>query len=215
MLVRHREWHRTEHVGWLRAAVLGANDGILSTASLGFGGRGGAWESQQCISGRGPLAWSLALCRWLRVSTCLCTRRQTPKRPTSRVSARNVFPRRSTRPDVAHCTCVSRRAVRQGQPMTGLSRREHFIEIPVSKPDWDTCGVAFRELVLDPLGQALLRPRRDSGGGVSTSRPMRRKFVALRTSAPRTDCKKVSRAATLSALRSRASTHVPQIRTFR
>jgi VIT1/CCC1 family predicted Fe2+/Mn2+ transporter len=37
MLVGHREWHRTEHVGWLRAAVLGANDGILSTASLVLG----------------------------------------------------------------------------------------------------------------------------------------------------------------------------------
>ena len=30
----HRERHRTEHIGWLRAAVLGANDGIVSTASL-------------------------------------------------------------------------------------------------------------------------------------------------------------------------------------
>ncbi len=30
----HRERHRTRHVGWLRAAVLGANDGIVSTASL-------------------------------------------------------------------------------------------------------------------------------------------------------------------------------------
>ena len=37
MLARHRERHRTEHVGWLRAAVLGANDGILSTASLVLG----------------------------------------------------------------------------------------------------------------------------------------------------------------------------------
>jgi vacuolar iron transporter family protein len=37
MPVRHREWHRTGHVGWLRAAVLGANDGILSTASLVLG----------------------------------------------------------------------------------------------------------------------------------------------------------------------------------
>jgi VIT1/CCC1 family predicted Fe2+/Mn2+ transporter len=31
---RHLEHHRTDRVGWLRAAVLGANDGILSTASL-------------------------------------------------------------------------------------------------------------------------------------------------------------------------------------
>src|SRR6266853_6489309 len=37
MPVRHRERHRTEHAGWLRAAVLGANDGILSTASLVLG----------------------------------------------------------------------------------------------------------------------------------------------------------------------------------
>lgn len=33
----HRERHRTQHVGWLRAAVLGANDGIVSTASLVVG----------------------------------------------------------------------------------------------------------------------------------------------------------------------------------
>jgi len=31
---RHKEQHRTNRVGWLRASVLGANDGILSTASL-------------------------------------------------------------------------------------------------------------------------------------------------------------------------------------
>lgn len=30
----HHERHRTQHIGWLRAAVLGANDGIVSTASL-------------------------------------------------------------------------------------------------------------------------------------------------------------------------------------
>ena len=37
MRVRHRERHRTGRVAWLRAAVLGANDGILSTASLVLG----------------------------------------------------------------------------------------------------------------------------------------------------------------------------------
>ncbi|WP_063572866.1 MULTISPECIES: VIT family protein [Luteibacter] len=31
---KHREHHRLDRIGWLRAAVLGANDGILSTASL-------------------------------------------------------------------------------------------------------------------------------------------------------------------------------------
>jgi len=33
-LHRHRERHLVERIGWLRAAVLGANDGIVSTASL-------------------------------------------------------------------------------------------------------------------------------------------------------------------------------------
>jgi len=32
--MRHSETHRTHRIGWLRAAVLGANDGIVSTASL-------------------------------------------------------------------------------------------------------------------------------------------------------------------------------------
>jgi VIT1/CCC1 family predicted Fe2+/Mn2+ transporter len=33
----HKEQHRTDRIGWLRAAVLGANDGIVSTASLVVG----------------------------------------------------------------------------------------------------------------------------------------------------------------------------------
>ena len=36
-LNRHLERHRTDRIGWLRAAVLGANDGIVSTASLVLG----------------------------------------------------------------------------------------------------------------------------------------------------------------------------------
>ena len=34
---RHRERHHTHRIGWLRASVLGANDGIVSTASLVLG----------------------------------------------------------------------------------------------------------------------------------------------------------------------------------
>lgn len=37
MSYRHTERHRTDRIGWLRAAVLGANDGIVSTASLILG----------------------------------------------------------------------------------------------------------------------------------------------------------------------------------
>jgi len=35
--VQHRESHKTESIGWLRAAVLGANDGLISTSSLILG----------------------------------------------------------------------------------------------------------------------------------------------------------------------------------
>jgi len=34
---RHAEGHLLRRIGWLRAAVLGANDGIVSTASLMLG----------------------------------------------------------------------------------------------------------------------------------------------------------------------------------
>ena len=37
MRKRHLEQHYSEKIGWLRAAVLGANDGIVSTASLVVG----------------------------------------------------------------------------------------------------------------------------------------------------------------------------------
>lgn len=44
----HDESHRVDRVGWLRAAVLGANDGIVSTASLVVGVAAAA-TSQQTI----------------------------------------------------------------------------------------------------------------------------------------------------------------------
>ena len=37
MSVKHFERHKSNRIGWLRAAVLGANDGIVSTASLMLG----------------------------------------------------------------------------------------------------------------------------------------------------------------------------------
>ncbi len=37
MRALHIEKHRTDRIGWLRAAVLGANDGVVSTASLVLG----------------------------------------------------------------------------------------------------------------------------------------------------------------------------------
>ena len=46
---RHRERHVGDRIGWLRAAVLGANDGVLSTASLIIGVASAAASPQQIL----------------------------------------------------------------------------------------------------------------------------------------------------------------------
>jgi VIT1/CCC1 family predicted Fe2+/Mn2+ transporter len=49
---RHKEHHKTGRVGWLRASVLGANDGIVSTASLIVGvAAAGSEQSAIVLSG--------------------------------------------------------------------------------------------------------------------------------------------------------------------
>jgi vacuolar iron transporter family protein len=88
MPVSLKERHRTGRIGWLRAAVLGANDGILSTSSLVLG-VAAAHATHRTYWSQGWRAWWLVLCRWLPVSTCLSTHRQTPNRPNSSWSARN------------------------------------------------------------------------------------------------------------------------------
>ena len=48
-LMRHEERHKTERIGWLRASVLGANDGIVSTASLVVGVAAGSGDRGQTL----------------------------------------------------------------------------------------------------------------------------------------------------------------------
>jgi VIT1/CCC1 family predicted Fe2+/Mn2+ transporter len=61
------EGHRTERIGWLRAAVPGANHGIVSTASLVVGvAAAGATREDILLAG---IAGSVAgACRWRRAS---------------------------------------------------------------------------------------------------------------------------------------------------
>jgi VIT1/CCC1 family predicted Fe2+/Mn2+ transporter len=61
--VRHIERHRTAHIGWLRAAVLGANDGLISTASLVVGvAASGTTHSAILIAGvAGLVAGSMSM----------------------------------------------------------------------------------------------------------------------------------------------------------
>jgi VIT1/CCC1 family predicted Fe2+/Mn2+ transporter len=61
--MRHLESHKTHRIGWLRAAVLGANDGIVSTASLVLGvAAAGAGSRNILISGvAGLVAGAMAM----------------------------------------------------------------------------------------------------------------------------------------------------------
>lgn len=71
--MRHVERHRTHRTGWLRAAVLGANDGIVSTASLVLGvAAAGAGSKTILIAGVAGLvagAMSMAAGEYVSVSS--------------------------------------------------------------------------------------------------------------------------------------------------
>src|SRR5687767_5997281 len=77
--MRHCELHRTERIGWLRAAVLGANDGIVSTASLMVGvAAAGALRENILLSGIAGLAagaFSMAAGEYVSVSSQADTER--------------------------------------------------------------------------------------------------------------------------------------------
>jgi VIT1/CCC1 family predicted Fe2+/Mn2+ transporter len=73
MTRKHRERHYAERIGWLRAAVLGANDGIVSTASLLVGvAAAGAGRSEVLVAGVAGLvagAMSMAAGEYVSVSS--------------------------------------------------------------------------------------------------------------------------------------------------
>src|SRR5512141_1697737 len=69
--MRHEENHRSERIGWLRAAVMGANDGIVSTASLILGvAAAGGTGSEVAVAGLAGLvagAMSMAAGEYISV----------------------------------------------------------------------------------------------------------------------------------------------------
>ena len=77
--MRHVERHRTHRIGWLRAAVLGANDGIVSTASLVLGVAAAGVSSQGIlvagVAGLVAGAMSMAAGEYVSVSSQADTER--------------------------------------------------------------------------------------------------------------------------------------------
>jgi vacuolar iron transporter family protein len=91
----HVERHRTERIGWLRAAVLGANDGIVSTASLIVGvAASSAARSEILVAGVAGLvagAMSMAAGEFVSVSSQADTERADVARERDELAAQPEF----------------------------------------------------------------------------------------------------------------------------
>lgn len=89
--MRHSERHRTHRTGWLRAAVLGANDGIVSTASLVLGvAAAGASTQAVLVAGIAGLvagAMSMAAGEYVSVSSQADTERADLARESKELAA--------------------------------------------------------------------------------------------------------------------------------
>lgn len=98
MRPRHRETHRNLHIGWLRAAVLGANDGIVSTASLVLGvAAAGASGSDILVAGVAGLvagSMSMAAGEYVSVHSQADTERADLDRERAELAADNAGERR-------------------------------------------------------------------------------------------------------------------------
>jgi VIT1/CCC1 family predicted Fe2+/Mn2+ transporter len=89
------EGHRTHRIGWLRAAVLGANDGIVSTASLIVGvAAAHAARSEMLLAGVAGLvagAMSMAAGEYVSVSSQADTERADVGRERAELAAQPAF----------------------------------------------------------------------------------------------------------------------------
>ena len=111
----HVERHRTAHIGWLRAAVLGANDGIVSTASLVLGvATAEASRSTVLVAGVAGLvagAMSMAAGEYVSVSSQSDTERADLEKerrelaspgPAEREELAGIYVNRGLTPELAH-----------------------------------------------------------------------------------------------------------------
>ena len=112
--MRHREQHRSERIGWLRAAVLGANDGIVSTASLVVGVAAAEANPQQVlvagVAGLVAGALSMAAGEYVSVSSQADTERADIKREKGELASQpqaeedeltGIYARRGLEPELA------------------------------------------------------------------------------------------------------------------
>lgn len=115
----HYEQHFVARVGWLRAAVLGANDGIVSTAALIVGVAAAADRSGVLLAGMAGLAagaLSMAAGEYVSVSSQADTERADTERERAEIAAdpeeerralAGIYQRRGLDPDLAMQVAVA------------------------------------------------------------------------------------------------------------
>ena len=115
----HRERHRSERIGWLRAAVLGADDGIVSTASLIVGvAAAGSARHEILLSGIAGLvagALSMAAGEYVSVSSQADTERAdlstektelATQRPAEERELADIYVQRGLDPELARTVAL-------------------------------------------------------------------------------------------------------------
>lgn len=179
-LHRHSESHLVSRIGWLRAAVLGANDGIVSTASLIVGvAAASAVTSDVLIAGVAGLvagAMSMAAGEYVSVSSQSDTEQADLARERAELDGQPLFEReelahiyikRGVEPDLAHQVATQLMA----KDALGAHARDELgiSEITTARPIQAafTSAATFAVGAAMPLAMALLMPRPFLVAGVS------------------------------------------------
>lgn len=188
-LKAHRERHAMSRIGWLRAAVLGANDGIVSTASLIVGvASAGAARSDILVAGVAGLvagAMSMAAGEYVSVSSQADSEAADLSRERAELAAAPqeeleeltaIYVARGLTPDLAHQVAAQ---LNSGDALAAHARDElgifeHTAARPVQAAL--TSAATFSVGAALPLAAALLAP---SGGAPATVSAASLVFLAL------------------------------------
>lgn len=175
----HREHHKLHRVGWLRAAVLGANDGLISTASLMVGVASASGDrSQILVAGLAGLvagAMSMAAGEYVSVSSQADSERSDIARETRELKEepdmeltelQNIYISRGLDPATAREVArqLTAKDALQAHARDELGITDFSIARPVQAAL--TSAATFSAGALLPLATALLAPHKLSTAAI-------------------------------------------------
>ncbi|MBL8554614.1 MAG: VIT family protein [Phenylobacterium sp.] len=172
MPLRHFEGHAVQRIGWLRAAVLGANDGIVSTASLLAGmAAAGQGRSEVLLAGVAGLvagAFSMAAGEYVSVSSQADTERADLARERAELRDQPAFEREELAAIYVHRgvePALARQVADQMMAKDALAAHARdelgISEISTARPVQAavTSALTFSAGAALPLAAALLAPQ--------------------------------------------------------